>query len=104
MTREEQLKQAIEEAAIASRKTYLYKGLEYYYLKEGLKLASQDPSILRHADPEIMKQAGWVREEDWIPKIERILLLCENNGKPVDGFAFRETILELRKQLTNNNP
>lgn len=31
----------------------------------GAKLCLNDASILRHADPEIMKQAGWVREEEY---------------------------------------
>ena len=48
----EELKQAIDKHFISPLS------------KLGAEKALQDPSILRHADPEIMKQAGWVREEE----------------------------------------
>lgn len=38
----------------------------------GAKLCLNDPSILRHADPEIMKQAGWVREDEWVSVEDRL--------------------------------
>lgn len=66
--REEQLKQAIEEAAerrygLRDTKTNVIQrncfraGVEYTLFKSS--------NFLRHASPEIMKQAGWVREEEW---------------------------------------
>lgn len=57
----EQLKQAIEEAC----EDYEFRNSEpnnaYFH---GIEDVLSKPSILRHANHEIMKQAGWVREED----------------------------------------
>lgn len=49
----EQLKQAIEE------------NFMYIVEVDAVEKALQDPSILRHADPGIMRQAGWVREDEY---------------------------------------
>lgn len=72
----EELKQAIEKAAEDSFPLhYKFPGnnrndfLAYHTAKQqgyqhGAKDALNNPEWLRHADPEILKQAGWVREED----------------------------------------
>lgn len=91
MTREEQLKQAIEEA-IKHHKNQPY----YHDVIHGIKLAMVSPSILRHADPEIMKQAGWVREErKWVlvkeekPTIEGTYLLrFPQYDYPLDRYTI----------------
>ena len=69
----EQLKQAIEGHFIFPES------------KIGAKLCLNDPSILRHADPEIMKQAGWVREEEIRRRLE--IIMSEPNGQ------VRETMI-----------
>lgn len=70
MTREQELKQAIEEAAEIN---YPVLGVfekdqfnisRYSGFLIGAEVAISTPSILRHADPEIMEQAGWVSIED----------------------------------------
>lgn len=63
----EQLKQAIEENLNKHRHETI---LNFEGYKKRVDWILQDQSILRHADPEIMKQAGWVRE--YLP--------CENCG------------------------
>lgn len=67
MTREEQLKEAIDKVAQEQSSPV---GKIYDTLS--IESALQCPSILRHADPEIMKQAGWVREEEWISVEDRL--------------------------------
>lgn len=60
----EELKQAIEEAyRISSSDNSVQRQIQFSK-RLSVKLALSDPSILRHADPDVMKQAGWVREED----------------------------------------
>lgn len=72
MNREEKLKQAIE----------LYYPATSKFAPDIVKLRSeqriigmyealQDPSILRHADPEIMKAAGW-QSNEWISVGDRL--------------------------------
>ena len=61
MNREEQLKQAIEE--VVQKHPNVRCRLSYQH---AIEETLSTPSILRHADPEIMKQAGWVREDEWI--------------------------------------
>lgn len=75
MNREEQLKRSIEEHF--PQKSIL--DVEIYVAIEFLLMT---PSILRHADPEKMEQAGWVREgKKWVhvkeekPTIEGAYLL-----------------------------
>lgn len=46
------------------------------------------------------RSKGIEREKELKDKLETLFMLCEENGKPVDGFRFRELILEL-KQLIN---
>lgn len=65
--REQELKQAIEE------KFPMYPNGDLTGMNQmnaqrvvGVKLALNDPDLLRLCNPEIMKQAGWVREEEWI--------------------------------------
>ena len=69
----EQLKQAIEEANDKYSFVVPYDGSNNFYNDEKLKhypdIAKDvlsTPSILRHADPEIMKQAGWEPKKQWI--------------------------------------
>ena len=38
-----------------------------------------------------------------VEKASNILLLCEADGTPVDGFRFREMILELKEALSSLN-
>lgn len=63
MTREEELKQAIEENLNKHRHETI---LNFEGYKKRVDWILQDPSILRHADPGIMRQSGWVREEEWV--------------------------------------
>ena len=69
----EQLKQEIK------------KHTEFAEEKAIIELALLNPSILRHADPEIMKQAGWVREEEIRRRLE--IIMSEPNGQ------VRETMI-----------
>lgn len=102
MNREEQLKEAIAE--VFTRHRFTSPSKDNIYFKSGIETALTQASILRHADPEIMKAAGWVREEEIMPDVKRILLLCEENGKPVDGFAFRQSVLSLREIIPLPQP
>lgn len=114
----EELKQAIEEA-----NPYDKENPEHLAYTYDVSLAINNASILKHAEPdvmdkagwmpkpkitkemsEIMKAAGWVREDEIMPDVKRILLLCEENGKPVDGFAFRQSVLSLRKIIPLPQP
>lgn len=77
MNREEQLKQAIEEVINIHVPTDVTEdALKYHDLIKRLKrftgIVLSSPSILQHADPVVMKQAGWVREEEWISVEERL--------------------------------
>lgn len=60
MNREEQLKEAIAE--VFTRHRFTSPSKDNIYFKSGIETALTQASILRHADPEIMKAAGWVRE------------------------------------------
>lgn len=89
MNREQQLKESITEA-IRANYEQIFKDMEAWAFfnstldtpllssvindgyRTGIKISLQNPSILRHADPEIMKQAGWVREEEWISVEDRL--------------------------------
>lgn len=51
----EELKQAIEEACNYP---------DRLMFKTAASVVLSTPDILRHADPDVMKQAGWVREDD----------------------------------------
>lgn len=44
-----------------------------------------------------------IKAKELEEKAGNVLLLCEENGKPVDGFRFREFILELKQALLNYN-
>lgn len=55
----------------------------------GARICLQDPSILRHADPEIMKQAGWVREED----------ITESNRQHVENLKILQWIMSKSKDF-----
>lgn len=66
MTREEQLKQAIEKSLPFYPEDDFNTKSTMTAARAGYELCLKTPSILIHADPDIMKQAGWVREEEWI--------------------------------------
>lgn len=66
--REQQLKKAIWESWEEDQKTNP-NPVNPHAFEYGAKVALSIPSILRHCDPEIMRQAGWVREEE-INRIE----------------------------------
>ena len=80
MTREEQLKQAIEGYFNNLKKLgYSPSDLTPYF-----NSILSTPSILRHADPEIMKQAGWVREDEWI-SVSKLKPLAYETNRVWDG-------------------
>lgn len=67
----EQLKQAIEDfIPDKDENGNIFNSSPY--IKAIVLGALDQPSILRHADPEIMRQAGWVREEEWISVEDRL--------------------------------
>lgn len=78
----EELKQAIEE--------------QFMYIVEvdAVEKALQYPSILRHCDPEIMKKAGWVREEEEILNNNKAILIdsfiehCKELNIKIPDYAF----------------
>lgn len=67
MTREQELKQAIEEFLSDTVDVKIKQ-----IASASIIGAMVSPSILRHADPEIMKQGGWVREEEWVSVEDRL--------------------------------
>lgn len=87
-TREEQLKQAIEETVkeLSKQSTAPDKDTPDWLesdIRNGVNAALSTPSILQHADPEIMKQAGWVK----MP--ENKVLTCADCGKQDDTVKDR---------------
>lgn len=70
MNREEQLNKSIEnkskEIAESSNGSWIDMCIE------SMESVLSNPSILRHADPLVMEQAGWVREEEWISVEDRL--------------------------------
>lgn len=77
--REEQLKQAIESLTqIKSEQDIIYKALLWV-------------SILRHADPEIMRQAGWVREEEYRKAVDGLKTVMKESDFP-KSFAMAALI------------
>lgn len=76
----EQLKQAIKDLFPKSDDTACNKRMSYR--RNGANTVLSTPSILRHADPEIMKQAGWESSE-WISVEDRLPTEkdADENGK-----------------------
>lgn len=62
--REEQLKEKIEKrrTQLTNSKLHSRKAIQLYCF--GIEDALRSISLLQHSDPEIMKQAGWVREKE----------------------------------------
>ena len=89
--RSEQLKQAIKEIfPFSEDDRFKGQGMVNHYKLMGAVDALNTPSILRHADPEIMKQAGWVREEEWISVEDR---LPENANKVIVYTNYKRIVL-----------
>ena len=78
----EQLKQAIEDHVAK----LLNEGFVYNLYQKVAESTVSTPSILRHCDPEIMKQAGWVREGKYQKAVDG-LKKCMNELKFPRSFA-----------------
>lgn len=66
-----------------------------YAFEYGAKVALSSPSILKHADPEIMKQAGWIRQEDYQKAIDGLKKCMDNPDFP-RSFA-QATLIDLKE-------
>lgn len=98
----EQLKQAIEEA-FAKRGGYYSKPLVAY--KRGVEDALSTPSLLRHADPVVMGQAGWVRKKEEVSETPASNWACyeiHRANMPYNGCSSQceECRIEQEKNTT----
>lgn len=83
----EELKQAIESK------------YNYHLERYGAEQALQDIELLRHADPEIMKQAGWVKSEDIMKLFEEYQ---SHEGCGCCGDYVQSKLIEnAMRELTN---
>ncbi len=66
-----------------------------------VKSAFLYPEILRHADPEIIRKAGWVREEEWISVEDRLPTEndADENGKVLIWREMNEGQKPLSKSI-----
>lgn len=90
MTREEQLKQAID----ANIKAYMEEqGWDKAVVESaacGAEYALSTPSILRHADPLVMEQAGWVKEIEVINILSGLVTDVGNLLSEHDGIEWQQ--------------
>lgn len=87
----EELKQAIQHEVSMKIKEIGDFFTDEDSIKLGAVIALSTPSILRHADPEIMKAAGWVSSEwisveDRLPDIGERVLVYTDLGRTVICF------------------
>ena len=90
----EQLKQAIWESWEEDQKTNP-NPVNPHAFEYGAKVALSIPSILRHADPEIMRKAGWIRQEDYQKAIDGLKKCMDNLDFP-RSFA-QATLIDLKE-------
>lgn len=61
----------------------------------GAKLALNDPDLLRLCNPEIMKQSGWIRQEDYQKAIDGLKKCMDSLYFP-KSFA-QATLIDLKE-------
>lgn len=88
----EQLKQAIKEL-VSEYKEYMPDSCSSFAI--GMQKALSSPSILRHCDPEIMKQAGWVREEEFMQDLM---------NRTFDKMKTKDNLEEIKSILSEIKP